>query len=201
MELNKKPSIVIPSSMQNDFAIIRLAKRAFDGHICEYDLAPHNPCSDVLQYFHLSADLVRDFLSSLSSNYLLQGRMIARCRFFRINDITKRVEEQFLSFPSLSMSVIHDGGKWFTTHSSRIIEQLDNLNPHLEFDSIQHVYVKLIIHNKTASQTSLHLGNCYHGEDCVYDIESKCDKFLSTGDYYCNEDSPEESEDEDEHVD
>lgn len=146
----------IPTAMNNDFASIQLAKHAFGGHVCEYDLMSHETCSDVLQFFQMSADLVRDLIKSLSPAYVLQGRMVARVRYFRVNDRGERTEELFLYFASLPQNHVDgDGGNWYDSHSRRIIELVDTMNrnaSNIEFDCIERVYVKLILRDNVDGQ-------------------------------------------------
>ena len=146
----------MPITFSNNFGAIHLSKHAFDQHVCEYDLTSHEPCSDVLQFFQMSAELVKDLIRSLSPSYILQGRMVARCRYFRVNDAGKRVEELFLYFSSPPHSYIDDGGEeWYNSHSGRIIERADTVNrnsSNIEFDSIERVYVKLVLHENANGQ-------------------------------------------------
>ena len=139
----------IPTALSNDFASIHLAKHAFGAHVCEYDLKSHETCSDVLQFFQMSAALVSDLIRSLSSAYFLKGRMVARARYFKVNDRGQRVEEIFLFFPSHPLNVIDsDGEEWYTSHSKRIIELMDTMNrnaSNIEFDCIERVYIKLTL--------------------------------------------------------
>ena len=146
----------LPSTLSNDFAALILTKHAFGGHACEYDLVSHEACSDVQQFFQMSAGLVRDLLRTLSPTYVLQGRMVARARFFQLNDAGERVAETFLFFPSYAQSFIDsDGKEWFTSHSNRIIQLLDVVlrqSSNIEFDCIERVYVKLIIRKNAGGQ-------------------------------------------------
>ena len=145
----------LPTEMSNDFASVTLTKYAFGGHACEYDLVSHEPCSDAMQFFQMSASLIKNLISSLSTTYTLQGRMVARARFFQLNDAGERVAESFLFFPSHAQSFIHDGEEWYTSHSNRIIERLDTVlrnSSDLDFDSIERVYVKLIIRENVDGQ-------------------------------------------------
>ena len=139
----------IPTALSNDFASIQLSNHAFGGHACEYDLMSHEPCSEVLQFFQLSAALTRDLIKSLSPSYVLKGRMVARVRYFRVNDDGERVEEILHYFPSLPTShVDFDGEHWYSSHSHRMIELIDNMNrnsSNIEFDSIERVYIKLLL--------------------------------------------------------
>ena len=146
----------IPTAMGNDFASIALTKHAFGGHVCEYDLISHEPCSDVMQFFQMSANLVQDLIKSLSPAYVLQGRMIARARFFHINDQGERTAETFLFFPSMSQSYVDNSGEeWYSAHSRRIIELLDSVtqkSSNIEFDSIERVYIKLLLRDNVNGQ-------------------------------------------------
>ena len=146
----------LPTTMSNDFATLVLTKYAFGGHACEYDLVSHEACFDVLQFFQMSASLLRDLIRTLSPTYLLQGRMVARARFFQLNDAGERVAETFLFFPSHAQSFIdNDGEGWFASHSNRIIQLLDAVlrqSSNIEFDCIERVYVKLIIRENAGGQ-------------------------------------------------
>ena len=128
----------LPTTMSNEFATLVLTKHAFDGHTCEYDLVSHEACSDVQQFFQMSASLIRDLIRTLSPTYVLQGRMVARARFFQLNDAGERVAETFLFFPSNAHSFIDsDGEGWFASHSNRIIQLLDAVlrqSSNIEFD-------------------------------------------------------------------
>ena len=139
----------LPTTMSNDFASLILAKHAFGGHACENDLVSHEACSDALHFFQISAGLVKDLIRTLSPTYLLQGRMVARARFFQLNDAGERVGETFLFFPSNAQSFIDsDGEEWYGAHANRIIQHLDvvlHQSSNLEFDCIERVYVKLIL--------------------------------------------------------
>ncbi|MEL7521601.1 MAG: hypothetical protein AAGJ80_08290, partial [Cyanobacteria bacterium J06553_1] len=143
-----------PTSMSNDFASIQLSKYAFGGHISEYDLMSHEPCSDVLQFFQMSADLIRDLISSLSPAYVIQGRLVARARFFTIDNAGRRLDETFLYFPSHALSHV-DGENWYDSHSRRIIELLDDVtrrSSNIEFDCIERVYVKFVLRDNVNGQ-------------------------------------------------
>ena len=146
----------IPDSMSNDFASIHLGKYAFGGHVCEYDLKSHETCSDVMQFFQMSAALVRDLVRSLSPSYFLLGRMVLRARYFKVNDRGERLEELFLFFPSLPQNTIgEDGEEWYTSHSTRIIELMNTMNrnsSNIEFDSIERVYIKLVLRDNVNGQ-------------------------------------------------
>ena len=146
----------IPTAISNDFSSIQLSKHAFGGHVLEYDLMSHQPCSDVLQFFQMSTDLIRNLVSSLSPTNVLQGRMVARTRYFRVNDEGRRIEEVFLYFPSLPISLVDgDGETWYDSHSRRIIELVDTMNrnsSNLEFDSIERVYVKFTLRDNVDGQ-------------------------------------------------
>ena len=156
-----RPVDDMPTTMSNDFATLVLTRHAFGGHACEYDLVPHEACSDVRQFFQMSADLVGNLIRTLSSTHLLQGRMVARIRFFRLNDAGERDEEVFLFFPSHAQSYVDDGGEqWYTFHSNRIIELLDSVlhqSSNLEFDCIERVYLKFILHESADGQGSFTL--------------------------------------------
>ena len=146
----------IPTALSNDFSSIQLAKHAFGGHILEYDLKSHESCSDVEPFFQMSADLIRNLISSLLPTYVLQGRMVSRTRYFRLNDQGQRIEELFFYFPSLPSSLVDgDGERWYDSHSRRIIEQIETMNrnsSNIEFDSIERVYVKLILRDNVNGQ-------------------------------------------------
>ena len=139
----------MPTSISNDFASIQMSKHAFGGHVCEYDLVSHEPCSDVQQFFQMSADLLRTLFRDLSPTYSIQGRMVLRARFFKVNDEGRRTEELFLFFPSLAQTIVHgDGEEWYNIHTSRIFELMEKVNhqsSNIEFDSIDRVYVKLTL--------------------------------------------------------
>ena len=145
----------LPAEMSNGFASITLTNYAFGGHACEYDLVSHEPCSDAMQFFQMSADLIKNLARSLSSTYILQGRMVARARFFQLNDAGERTAETFLFFPSYAQSNVLDGEEWYASHSNRIIELLDTVlrnSSNIEFDCIERVYVKLIIRENVDGQ-------------------------------------------------
>ena len=55
----------IPTSLSNDFGTIDIGVDALDQHLCIYDLKSKEPCSDVLQFFQMSADLVKEFFRSI----------------------------------------------------------------------------------------------------------------------------------------
>ena len=146
----------IPTAMSNDFASIQVSKHAFGGHVLEYDLTSHESCSDVLQFFQMSAALVRDLIRALSPSHILKGRMVTRARYFRVNDQGERMEDIFLYFPSLPMSYIEgDGDDWYSSHTHRIYDLLENLNrnaSNIEFDSIERVYVKFLLRDNIDGQ-------------------------------------------------
>ena len=145
----------LPSTMSNDFATLTLSKHAFGGHACSYDLVANEPCSDVMQFFQMSSGLVRDLFRTLSPTYLIQGRMIARARFFRVNDAGERTEEVFIHFGSPPMSFVGDGEEWFTLHSTGIIGHMETVlrnSSNLEFDSIERVDVTLILRENVDGQ-------------------------------------------------
>ena len=139
----------MPTAISNDFASIQLSKHAFGGHVCEYDLMSHEPCSDVQQFFQMSADLLRSLFRDLSPNYFIRARMVLRARFFKVNDEGRRTEELFLFFPSLAQSVVDGNGEaWYDLHTARIFELVEKVNhqsSNIEFDSIDRVYVKLTL--------------------------------------------------------
>ena len=139
----------MPTAMSNDFASIQISKHAFGGHVCEYDLTSHEPCSDVQQFFQMSADLLRSLFRDLSPAYSIQGRLVLRARYFKVNDAGRRVEELFLYFPSHAQSyVAGDGESWYGNHTARIFELMEKVNhqaSNIEFDSIERVYVKLTL--------------------------------------------------------
>ena len=143
--------IGIPTSITNDFGSIQLSKYAFDGHISEYDMMSHEPCSDVLQFFQMSEDLIRSLFRDLSPKFVIKARMILRARFFKINDKGKRTEEFFLFFPSHPQSYVHrEGQGWFASHTARmceLYEKASHQSSNIEFDSIDRVYVKLTLMN------------------------------------------------------
>ena len=146
----------MPIALEDDFASVTLTKHAFGGRVSEYDLKSKEPCSDVMGFFQLSADLVKRLIQSLSPSYILQGRMVARARFFQLNDKGERVEETFLFFPSHPQNVMDgDGEEWYGSHSRRIIELLDTVtqnSSNLEFDCIERVYIKLILRDNVDGQ-------------------------------------------------
>ena len=143
--------IGIPTAMNNDFASIQLAKHAFDGHVCDYDLMSHEPCSDVLHFFKMSEDLIKSLFRYMSPDYVLQGRMVARIRYHKVNEVGQPVEEVYLYFSSLPPNhVLDDGKEWYDSHSRRIIEIVDTMNhnsSNMVFDSIERVHVKLTLHD------------------------------------------------------
>ena len=96
----------IPTSMSNDFASIHIGECALDRHSCVYDITSNEPCSDVLQFYQMSAELVKKLIVSLSSVHVLQGRLILRARFFRVDGEGRRLDKAFLHFPSLRLSAI-----------------------------------------------------------------------------------------------
>ena len=139
----------MPTSISNEFGSIQISKHAFGGHICEYDLMSHEPCSDVQQFFQMSTDLIKTLFRDLSPNYIIKGRMVLRARFFKFNDKGERTEEVFLYFPSHSQNLVYgEGDDWYTSHSTRIFELFDRVthqSSNLEFDSIERVYIKLTL--------------------------------------------------------
>ena len=156
--VHNMPVDIMPTTMSSDFATLVLTKYAFGGHACEYDVVSREACSDVRQFFQMSADLIRNLIRTLSPAYLLQGRMVARVRFFQLNDAGEREEEVFLYFPSLPQSYVSaedDGDSWYTSHSNRIIQVLDTVlhqSSNLEFDCIERVYLKFLLHDNADGQ-------------------------------------------------
>ena len=146
----------MPTAMNNDFASIQLSKHAFGGHVVDYDLMSHEPCSDVMQFFQMSADLVQGLIRSLSPAHFLRGRMIARGRYFKLNDKGQRVEELFFYFPSLPQNIVDENGEeWYSSHSHRIIELIETMNrnsSNIVFDSIERVYVKFVLSDNVNGQ-------------------------------------------------
>ena len=146
----------IPTEMNNEFASIQLSKHAFGGRVCEYDLKSHEPCSDVIQFFQMSAGLVQNLIKSLSPTYILQGRLVARTRFFQINDQGERVGETYLFFPSGPQNYVDTSGQdWYSEHSRRITELLDSItrnSSNIEFDCIERVFIKLLLHENIDGQ-------------------------------------------------
>ena len=104
----------------------------------------------------MSAELVKDLVNTLSPSYILQGRMIARVRYFRVNDMGEPTEELFLYFSSPPPTTMDNGGEeWYNSHSRRIIELIDTMNrnsSNIEFDSIERVYIKLVLHDNVSGQ-------------------------------------------------
>ena len=137
----------MPTAISNDFASIQISKHAFGGRLCDYDLISHEPCSDVQQFFQMSADLLRSLFKDLSPTYSIDGRLVLSARFFKINDEGRRIHEFFQYFPSLPMgTVLSDGEDWYLAHTARILELMEKLNlqsSNIEFDSIERVFVKL----------------------------------------------------------
>ena len=76
--------------------------------------------------------------------------------FFHINDQGERTAETFLIFPSFQQSYVDQSGEeWYSVHSRRIIELLDSLtqnSSNMEFDSIERVYIKLILRDNVGEQ-------------------------------------------------
>ena len=146
----------IPTSMSNEFARIILSQHAFGGHACDYDLLPNETCSDVLQFFQMSASLVQDLLRALSPSYILKGRMIARVRTLKLNNTGQVEKEVFLYFASHSATIVdNDYEAWYNSHSTRIIEALDEFSRQssdLQIDCIERVYVKLNLANNANGQ-------------------------------------------------
>jgi hypothetical protein len=146
----------MPTALTNDFASLHLSKYAFAGHLCDYDLMSHESCSDALQFFQMSADLIKNLFSLLSPNHILKARMVARVRYFKVDEIGRRTEEIFLFFTSPPQElVVGDGQEWYALHSRTIIELLESMNrnsSNLEFDSIERVYVKLTLTDNANGQ-------------------------------------------------
>ena len=146
----------IPTSLSNDFASIHIGECALQQHFCIYDLTPNRPCSDVLQFFQMSAEIVKKLIVSLSTTHVLQGRMILRARFFRIDGEGRQVDEVFLYFPSLPLSFVDgDGEHWYASHSRRIIELMDTFarnSSNLEFDCVERVQIKLTLRENVDGQ-------------------------------------------------
>ena len=136
----------MPTAMSNEFAAVQIGKHAFGGHLCEYDLVSHEPGSEVRAFFDLSRDLVLSLIRALSSTHFLRGRMVARVRYFKLNEAGRRGSEFFLFFPSLPMNLLDlEGEEWFETHSHRIIQLIEEMNrgaSNIEFDSIERVFLK-----------------------------------------------------------
>ena len=107
---------------------------------CIYDLTPNQPCSDVLQFFQMSAELVKKLIVSLSATHVLLAKMLLRARFFRV-DGARQLDEVYLYFPSLLLSLVAgDGEHWYTSHYARLIELMDTFarnSSNLEFDSVE----------------------------------------------------------------
>lgn len=138
----------LPSSLHDDFGSIHLGRHAFGGRVCDYDLVANEPCPDVDRFFHMSTGLISNLIRDLSRANILQGRMIARARCFKVDDAGIPVEEVFLHFPSFAFDYIDDNGglEWFATHSARIKELLDTFQSNgskIVFDCIERLYIKL----------------------------------------------------------
>ena len=97
----------------------------------------------------MSADLVHNLIGSRSPANVIQARLVARTRFFQINDQGERVSESFLFLTSGPQQYVDSSGEeWFSAHSRRIIELLDCIahnSSNIEFDSIERVILKLVI--------------------------------------------------------
>ena len=137
----------LPSSMHNEFGSIHLGSYAFGGRVCDYDLVPNEPCPDVEGFFQMSADLISNLIRSLSRANILQGRMIARARCFKVDEAGIPVEEVFLHFPSFAMDYVDGNGgeEWFANHSTRIKQLLDTFTHNgskVIFDCIERLYIK-----------------------------------------------------------
>jgi len=154
LHANRTPAN-IPTSLSNDFGRLILADHAFGGRVCDYDLIPNEPCSDVTEFFQMSSSLLRDLSRTLSPFYLLKGRLVARVRCLDY-DNEGRAKEVFLFFPSHPSSYFgNDWEAWYNFHSARIIELLDSFarnSSNLVFDSIERVYVKLNLSNNANGQ-------------------------------------------------
>ena len=154
VHLNVSPGI--PTSLSNDFATIRIGVDALDQHLCIYDLKSNEPCSDVLQFFQMSTDLVKELFRSLSSTYVIQAKMTAQAKFIRVDNEGRRLDETLLFFQSPPLSYVNgDGETWYDSHSRAIIETMDNFqrrSSNLEFDSIERVEIKMILRENVDGQ-------------------------------------------------
>ena len=147
---------VIPTSLSDDFASIHIGECALQRHFCIYDLTPNQPCSDVLQFFQMSAELVKKLIVSLSTTHVLQARMILRARFFRVDGEGRQLDEVYLYFPSLPLSLVAgDEEHWYTSHYARIFELMDTFarnSSNLEFDSVERVQIKMTLRDNVDGQ-------------------------------------------------
>lgn len=143
----------LPTVINNDFASLELSKHAFGGHVCDYDLTTHEPCPDALAYFDMSADLFSNLFTTLSSSYVIRARMIARGRFFKMDEAGRIIEEVYLYYPSYEQELIT--AEWYEKHSRRIINALETMNhnsSNLTFDCIERVYLKLTMSDNINGQ-------------------------------------------------
>ena len=168
--------------LTNDFASLHLSESAIGGRIRDYDLVAHEQTSDVQRFFQMSAALVRDLIRILSPTYILSGRMIARCRYAKVDD--EGVVSEFPIFhPSLAQSMIDEGGEaWYESHTARIMQQIEtfaNRGSDLDLICIERVTLKLNLVDNSDGQGLFPLPRPLAVKQAVVNVDaaSECFKY------------------------